>query len=150
MWNFNVHFLSTSAGPLSKSATVNMSIAVRFIDHDYHIIAIKSTKINCAMRLVAVDRVAPWTPCLAMARPVASGPVRIDLRGWTTSLVSRQSDPIGNFGSITQTAAKSSAHKDSAPSLWSQARPPCVGLLFGWAATCSVSGSIISEQLTNG
>ena len=62
-----------------------------------------------------------------MARPVASGPVRIDLRGWTTSLVSRQSDPIGNFGSITQTAAKSSAHKDSAPSLWSQARPPCVG-----------------------
>jgi len=36
-----------------------MSIAVRFIDHDYHIIAIKSMPINCAMRLVAVDRVAP-------------------------------------------------------------------------------------------
>jgi hypothetical protein len=33
--------------------------AVRFIDHDYHIIAIKSMLINCAMRLVAVDRVAP-------------------------------------------------------------------------------------------
>jgi hypothetical protein len=97
-------FSQFQLGSLTGQRHACRGLSVRY---DYHIISIKSRPINCAMQMIPIDRIArrrrawPWR---ARWRVV---PSRSTPNAERCRHVSRQSDTVGNFGSITQTAAKS-------------------------------------------
>lgn len=93
-------FSQFQLGSLHGSATC-VPRFVSSVRYDYHIISIRSRSINCVMRMIPIDRIArrrrawPWR-----AR------WRVAPSGSTPKAERCQSDTVGNFGSITQTAPK--------------------------------------------
>jgi hypothetical protein len=80
---------------------------------------------------------------LARARPIAGGPVKIVPRRLKNVALSLNSDPMSNFGMITQTAANPEVRKAVLPSLPYRARKGAPWV----AAPCSALEVLCSERL---